>query len=121
MNRYIPLDYSDDIDDGFFDYTQYGKAVFKPRVNWKAHTRNDIITYNHAYDWYELNKGIKIGNMASAESKERLISIIKSIGTVSAKMERVLQSLGTNSRSTMDHTYLCVVKCQGTDHMNQVL
>ena len=77
MNRYIPLDYSDDIDDGFFDYTQYGKAVFKPRVNWKAHTRNDIITYNHAYAWDELNKGIKIGNTSSAESKERLISIIK--------------------------------------------
>ena len=47
-NRYIPLDYLDDIDDGLFDYTNYGKSVFKQKVFWKAHTRNDIITYNHA-------------------------------------------------------------------------
>ena len=32
-NRYILLDYSDDIDNGFFDYTHYGKAVFKPKVD----------------------------------------------------------------------------------------
>ena len=48
QNRYIPLDYSDDIDDGFFDYTHYGKSVFKQKVNWKSHTWNDSITYNHA-------------------------------------------------------------------------
>ena len=47
-NRYIPLEYSYDIDDEFFDYTHYGKAVFKPKVYWKAHTQNYIITYNHA-------------------------------------------------------------------------
>ena len=29
--RYIPLDYSDDTDGGFFDFTHYGKEVFKPR------------------------------------------------------------------------------------------
>ena len=46
-NRYIPLDYSDDIDDGSFDYNHYVKSVFKPKVNWKAHTRNDTITYIH--------------------------------------------------------------------------
>ena len=36
-NRYIPHDYSDDIDNGLFDYSYYGKAVFKPKVDWKAH------------------------------------------------------------------------------------
>ena len=49
-NRYTPLGYSYDIGDGFFDYNHYGKAVFKPKVDWKAHTWNDIITYNHADD-----------------------------------------------------------------------
>ena len=46
-NRYIPLDYSDDIDDGFFVYTCYGKAVFKPKFYWKAYTWNDLIIYNY--------------------------------------------------------------------------
>ena len=46
-NQYIPLDYSDDIDNGLFDYTHYCTAVFKPKVDWKAHTRNRIITYNY--------------------------------------------------------------------------
>ena len=35
-NLYIPIDYSDDIYNGFFDYTHYGKALFKPKVDWKA-------------------------------------------------------------------------------------
>ena len=50
-NRYTPLGYSYDIGDGFFDYNHYGKAVFKPKVGWKSHTRNYIISYNHAEDW----------------------------------------------------------------------
>ena len=49
-NRCIPLEYSDDIDYGFFDYNHDGKAVFKPKVDWKARIRNDMITYNHAED-----------------------------------------------------------------------
>ena len=48
QNRYIPLDYLNDIDNGLFDYTHYGKSVIKPKVDWKAHTQNGIITYNHA-------------------------------------------------------------------------
>ena len=50
-NRQIPLDYLDDIGDGFVEYTNYGKAVFKTKVDWKAHTWNDIITYNNAEEW----------------------------------------------------------------------
>ena len=76
-NPYTPLNYSYGIDYGLFDYTHDGKAVFKPKVNCKAQTRNDIITYNHADDWDKLTKGLKIGYTASAESRERIISIIK--------------------------------------------
>ena len=49
-NLFILIDYLDDIDDGFLDYTHYGKAVFKPKFNWKAHKRNNIITNNHEED-----------------------------------------------------------------------
>ena len=33
QNRYIPFDYSYDLDDGSFDYTHYGKSVFNPKVD----------------------------------------------------------------------------------------
>ena len=118
-NQYIPLDYSDDIEYGFFDCYHYGKAVFKPMVYWKAYTWNVIITYNHAEDCDELTQGLKIGETDSAESRERLISIIKSTGTVYEKGSRVVQSSGMNSRLTPEHPHLCFVKCQGTDRMNK--
>ena len=51
QNRYIPLDYSDDIYNGSFDYHYYGKSIFRTNFDRKAHTRNDIITYNHEEDW----------------------------------------------------------------------
>ena len=50
QNWYIPLDYSDDIDDGSFDYHYYGNSIFRTNFDRKAHTRNDIIMYNHAKD-----------------------------------------------------------------------
>ena len=77
QNRYIPLDYSDEIVSGLFDYTHYGKSVFKPKVDCKAHTRNDIITYNQVDDWINLTQGLKIGDTEYSELRARLISIIK--------------------------------------------
>ena len=50
-NRCIPLEYSDEIGDGLFDYTHYGKAVFKPKVDWKSQTHNDVITYNPTFEY----------------------------------------------------------------------
>ena len=34
VNKYIPPDYADDIDEGIFDLAQYGISVYKPRTNW---------------------------------------------------------------------------------------
>ena len=77
QNRYIPLDYPDDIDKGLFDYTHYGKLVFKPKVDWNSLTRNDIITYNHVDYWSYLTQGLKIVDTEYSELRARLISIIK--------------------------------------------
>ena len=66
-NWYIPLHYSDDIYDGSFDYNHCGKSVFKPKVDWKSHTRNDIITYIHVEDWKQLTQGLNICDTAYYE------------------------------------------------------
>ena len=31
VNKYIPPDYANDINEGIFDFAQYGKAVYRPR------------------------------------------------------------------------------------------
>ena len=76
-NQYIPLEYSDNIDNELFDYSHYGKSVFKSKVDWKSHTRNGIITYNHVKNWNKLTKGLKISDTTNSESREIHISIIK--------------------------------------------
>ena len=50
INRYIPIDYSSDIDEGVFDYKCYGKAVFRPIVSWNDTERQDIIFYQEDED-----------------------------------------------------------------------
>ena len=51
------------------------KRYLNQRLIGRQKKCNDIITYNH--DWDKLKKGIKIGNVAYSDSRERLISIIK--------------------------------------------
>ena len=46
QNKYIPLDYGTKIDGGIFDYTHFGKSIFKPTIDWNNHKCTDIITYS---------------------------------------------------------------------------
>ena len=34
LNNYAPVDYSDDIDEGVFDYSHYSKTIFRPNLKW---------------------------------------------------------------------------------------
>ena len=60
-NKYVPLDYSDDIDEGIFNYTIIGNTVFRPKARWSDRDRKGIITYDHSKNNEELVKGLKIG------------------------------------------------------------
>ena len=35
VNKYIPPNYADNIDQDIFDFVQYGKSVYRPRKNWE--------------------------------------------------------------------------------------
>ena len=76
-NQYVPIDNTDDIDDGIFDYTAYGKTFFRPKGNWKTYTRNDILTFDPAVDMAELEKGLKIGAQVPSTTRRRIIDIIQ--------------------------------------------
>ena len=40
INKYVPVDYPNDVEEGVFDYKQYGKAVFRPVARWQDIERN---------------------------------------------------------------------------------
>ena len=78
LNKYKPIEYSDDIDDGVFDFETYGRAVFRPKTRWTpGDSRDDIIEFIAEKHSEELTKNFKVGENVSQEVKERLITIIK--------------------------------------------
>ena len=55
INKYTHIEYSSDVDEGVFDFKQYGKAVFRPLPKWEDIKINDIISYSEAIDKSELD------------------------------------------------------------------
>ena len=45
MKKYIPINYTKDIDEAIFDYAHYGNIVFRPCVRWSDTTRTDFIVF----------------------------------------------------------------------------
>ena len=50
----IPIDYTNYVDDGIFDYSFYGKTMFRPRHRWRDRLRDDLITFDPVFDIVEL-------------------------------------------------------------------
>ena len=63
QNKYIPLDYGTEIYGGIFDYTHFGKSMFKPTTDWTNHKRTDMIPYIEEIDRAELEKAYKLIQM----------------------------------------------------------
>jgi len=74
---YIPVDNLDNIEDGVFNYRQYGKAVFCPAKHWKDRKLNDIIEYSEEKDKIEFEKNIRIGKDVKREHKSIIHGIVK--------------------------------------------
>ena len=76
LNKYVPIDYSDDIDEGVFDYSHYGKAVFRPNLKWADRPRLDLIIFNTTKDMAELDKGLKIGTLVPVTTTQVIKKLI---------------------------------------------
>ena len=78
-SKYIPTDNLDDIDDGIFDYTAYGRTFFRPKHTSKhvVPPRNDVILFNEDTDREELTAGLRVGSQVTDTLKGRIISIIE--------------------------------------------
>ena len=68
-------EYGKDIDDGFFDVSNYGNAVFRPKMDWQDHVRDDIITFEST-DQTELDLDLRMGDEADDITKTEVIRII---------------------------------------------
>ena len=76
-NKYIPIDYSDDIDKGLFDFSYNGKTVYRPKEKWSYSDRDDVILFNHDNDIKELMDNLHIGDTVEQKYKDDIICIIK--------------------------------------------
>ena len=45
-NKYRVTYYSNDIDDGIFDYKLYGKLIFNPTLSWESRNRDDVPVFD---------------------------------------------------------------------------
>ena len=79
QNKYKPPNYCSDIDEGIFEYPEYGRCAFKPSINheWHEGDRTDIITFDEDRDAKELFKHLKIGSSVSPDDKDSIISMVK--------------------------------------------
>ena len=76
-NKYLPMDYSDDIDEGVFEFSHHGKAVYRPKVKWSDKPKNDRILFDQVEDTVELIKNLNIGDNVKAEYKDDIIDLIQ--------------------------------------------
>ena len=79
QNKYIPLDYGDDIHDGHFDFEYKGKAVWRPTTSNGEiciPARDDLIIYDPILHSAELLKGLRINDDVSEAVKLRVKAIV---------------------------------------------
>ena len=76
-DRYIPLDYSNDIDDGVFLFERYGRTIHRPVVPF-TNTRTDIHHWDLARDSSEFNRNFVINPTASPSVKATIVDTIHS-------------------------------------------
>ena len=75
-SQYIPVEYADDIDEGIFDYSHHGKAVYQPKLKWEHRDRHDLITYNECTDKAELDKGLVFGTDVPTVVRGKIRSMV---------------------------------------------
>jgi hypothetical protein len=62
VDRYIPLDHSNDIDEQVFEFEQHGKAFCHPPEPFSIE-RDDIHTWNRDRDFAEFEKNFVISSL----------------------------------------------------------
>ena len=75
-SKYIPLQYSDDIDEAAFDFSKYGKTVFRPSVPWVDRSCSDLIQFDKATDQQEFDKDLNLGSHLTPFMRDEIVRIV---------------------------------------------
>ena len=75
-SRYRMPEYASDINDGAWDFSNYGKSVYRPKLDWQDKQRNDIIDFEESYQ-AELDKDLRMGTGVDDATKQEIMSLIK--------------------------------------------
>jgi hypothetical protein len=77
-DKYLPMDYSDDIDDGVFIFEQYGKSMRRQRAPFvQTRDPSDIHLWDGLRDKVEFDKGFKIAATVDPSARQAVVSIIE--------------------------------------------
>ena len=75
-SRYRMPEYATDINEGAWDFSNYGKTVFKPKLDWQDTQRDDLINFQDSHQ-DELEADLRMGTGVDKETKEEIVNIIK--------------------------------------------
>ena len=76
INKYILIDYANDMREGVFDFAHYGNRVFRPSIQWADTQRGNIIFYNDKYDKVELESNLRTRKNITSKQRIALIDIM---------------------------------------------
>ena len=77
LDKYVPIDYSNDIDESVFEFEQFGKAICHPPEPF-INVRTDIHVWEKERDSPEFNKNFVIGLDVAPEIRDKIVDIIES-------------------------------------------
>jgi hypothetical protein len=77
IDRYVPMDYSDDIDESIFLFERYGKAICRPTKPF-SNPRTGIHLWNRARDLAEFTKSFNIGPDVAPAVRSAITDLIES-------------------------------------------
>ena len=117
-SRYRMPEYATDINEGAWDFSNYGKTVFKPKLDWQDTQRDDLINFQDSHQ-DELEADLRMGTGVDKETKEEIVNIIKSIGTAFVKKEQKELSSDMNLVSIPVMPNQSVVANRRMGHMKQ--
>ena len=83
-SKYKTSDYADDIDDGVFDYADFGNCIFRPDLSQDAE-QNELIKFINDSDTAKLVKYLTIGKDVDDPTWKNITQLFRNIGSASAK------------------------------------
>ena len=77
VSKYTIPDLCTNINEGAFDFGQFGKCFYRPPSRWKNFVCSDIIPFNDAIDMAELNRDLRIGDEVNSTLRDSITDTIR--------------------------------------------